>query len=231
MSKCNMFSGVLALAFALALSSPAAALADETASVGQATEPQQVDTQGKAPEATEPVENDKTMSASEVFTAIEGLGGDVAQSMAKVIQTVFEGSGKPTAVIVGSEWQGAFFVGYRKGTGKVIFKGQDPETAPEIFWRAPSIGLNVGGSASKVAILVYGATTPKQLQQTFASIQGSYHVVVGAGVSYLRSNLDLDDKNAIGLAYVTVGVGLDAGVAVESLSFSKSERWLPELFK
>lgn len=170
---------------------------------------------------------DQTLSPQEVYEAIQSVGTDVARDLAKVIESVFSESGRPTAVIVGNEWQGSFIIGYRKGKGKVFFKGQTASTAPQIYWRAPSIGLNAGASASEVAILVYGAKQYEQLLQRFASIQGSYHLVIGAGVSYLRSTLDLNERNSMSLAYITVGVGFDAGVAVESLAFSKKERWLP----
>ena len=170
--------------------------------------------------------DDLTLSQDEVLKAVEDFGGDAATDLAKVVETIFAKSGKPNAIIVGSEAQGALFVGYRKGSGKLIFPGQTVANAQEIFWNAPSIGFNIGGSASKVAVLVYGAASIDALTRRFASIEGSYHTIAGVGISYLRSSLDLEDKNAINLAYITVGVGLDGGVAVEALSFSKNDRWL-----
>lgn len=57
--------------------------------------------------------------------------------------------------------------------------------------------------------------------QTFVSIQGSYHVIVGGGITYLREDLGTDDKNKITLAHVAIGVGLDAGVAIEGMTFKR----------
>jgi hypothetical protein len=171
--------------------------------------------------AAQAAKDDGTFTSKEVLKAISDLGGDVSADMAKVLESVFAQNGRPTAVIVGKEAQGAFIIGYRKGSGKLLAKGQAPAQAQELAWHAPSIGFNVGASASRVTILVYGARSSDQLMDRFTSIQGSYHFIAGAAVSYLRSNLDMSDKTAISLAHVSVGVGLDAGVALESLTFHK----------
>lgn len=165
------------------------------------------------------------MDLDEVLAAVVALGGDAAQGLAKVVESVFARAGRPSAVIVGDEVQGAFVVGYRKGHGKFVLPGQAPDQATDIFWAAPSIGLNVGGSASKVAVLVYGAQSRDEVLRRFASIQGSYHFIAGAGVSYLRTKGAGDSLSPLTLAYVTVGVGLDAGIALEAVSFSKESRW------
>lgn len=171
--------------------------------------------------AAQSAKDDGTFTSSEVLKAISDLGGDVSSDMAKVIESVFAKSGRPTGIIVGKEAQGAFFLGYRKGSGKLLVKGQAPAQAQGLAWHAPSIGFNVGASVSRVTILVYGARSSDQLMERFTSIEGSYHFIAGAAVSYLRSSLDMEDKSAISLAHVSVGVGLDAGVALESLTFHK----------
>lgn len=166
------------------------------------------------------------MTADDVAKALEVFGEDIANDMAKVVESVFAKQGRPAAMIIGEEASGSFIVGYRKGSGKIIFPGQAADTAQDIFWNAPSVGFNVGASASKVAILVYGADSREAVLRRFASVQGSYHLVAGASVSFLRSNLDMEDRSAITLAYITAGVGLDAGVAIESVLFSDKNRWL-----
>lgn len=171
--------------------------------------------------AAQTAKDDGTFTSDEVLKAISDLGGDVSQDMAKVIESVFARSGRPSAVIVGKEMQGSFIIGYRKGSGKLLAKGQAASQAQALSWHAPSIGFNVGGSASRVTILVYGARNSDQLMDRFTSIQGSYHFIAGAAVSWLRSTLDMTDKAAVTLAHVSVGVGLDAGVALESLTFHK----------
>lgn len=171
--------------------------------------------------AAQTAKDDGTFTSDEVLKAISDLGGDVSQDMAKVIESVFARSGRPSAIIVGKEMQGSFIIGYRKGSGKLLAKGQAASEARALSWHAPSIGFNVGGSASRVTILVYGARNSDQLMDRFTSIQGSYHFIAGAAVSWLRSTLDMTDKAAVTLAHVSVGVGLDAGVALESLTFHK----------
>ena len=171
--------------------------------------------------AAQAVKDDGTFSPSEVLHAIADLGGDVSADMAAVLDDIFAKNGRPTGIIVGHEAQGAIFIGYRKGSGKLLFKGQPAAKALPLGWRAPSIGVNVGGSASKVTILVYKARTPSQVLSRFVSIEGSYHFIAGAAITYLRSNLDTSDDSAVSLAHVSVGAGLDAGVALESLAFYK----------
>lgn len=165
--------------------------------------------------------DDSTFSSSEVLKAIGDLGGAASSDMAKVVEEVFAKSGRPSAIIVGDELQAAVIIGYRKGSGKLLFKGQPASQAMPLGWRAPSIGINIGGSASKVTVLVYGAHAPSQVLQRFVSIEGSFHYIAGAAISYMRSSLDADEKSPVSLAHVSVGLGLDAGVALESLSFHK----------
>lgn len=165
--------------------------------------------------------SDNTYSEKEVLQAIADLGGNISGGVADVIATVFKESGRPSGVIVGEEAQGAFIVGYRQGRGKLSFKSSGPARAKPLVWRAPSVGFNVGASLNKVTILVYNTDDYERLLQTFVSVQGSYHFVVGGGITYLREDLGVDDKKKISLAHVAVGVGFDAGVAIEGLTFRK----------
>jgi hypothetical protein len=161
----------------------------------------------------------EVLSIDEINTALGKFGGDAAVDLADVVKTVFSKVGQPTAMIVGDEMQAAIIVGFRKGEGRIIFPGDRMEYAPSLQWTAPSLGINVGGSMSKVAILVYGAQSPEDLKQAFASIQGSYHLIGGASVSYLTNTLTRTNGREIRLVHISVGLGLDAGVAVERLKF------------
>lgn len=171
--------------------------------------------------AAQSAPQDDTFSSSEVLKAIVDLGGAASSDMSKVVEEVFAKKGRPTAVIVGDEMQAAFVVGYRKGSGKLLFKGRAASQAVPVGWRAPSIGFNVGASASKVTVLVYGAHNEAQVLQRFTSIEGTFHYIAGASISYMRSSVDPDAKDAVSLAHVSVGLGLDGGVALESLAFHK----------
>lgn len=163
---------------------------------------------------------DNTYSEKEVLQAIADLGGNISGGVADIIATVFKEAGRPSGVIVGQEAQGAFIVGYRQGSGKVSFKSSGAALAKRITWRAPSVGFNIGGSLNKVTILVYNTDDYERLLQTFVSVQGSYHFVVGGGITYLREDMS-GDKAKINLAHVAIGVGFDAGVALEGLTFRK----------
>lgn len=158
------------------------------------------------------------MTAEEISKALSDFGGEAVVQLSDVMKAVLERSGQPTALILGDEMQGSFFVGYRKGNGKIVFHQQALSTSSDLRWSAPSIGINVGATKSKVAILVYGAENIEQLKQRFVSIQGSYHLIGGAGVSYMTNQND-HQADKINLVYISVGVGLDAGFAIESLSF------------
>lgn len=164
-------------------------------------------------------ENIDSLTVDEVTTAIGEFGGDAAVELSNVVKTIFAKSGQPSALILGDEIQGSFIIGYRKGSGTIVYHGVKSDQAPKIKWSAPSIGINVGATASKVAILVYGAESIEDLKQKFVSLQGSYHLIGGAAVSYMTNPQRAENSKKITLAYVSVGVGLDAGVAVESLSF------------
>jgi hypothetical protein len=177
-----------------------------------------------------PTKDNTTFSQDEVLSAVGQIASgasDLGEELAKGIAGVIAHLGNPTGIIVGSEGQGAFFVGYRKGAGQVIFKAtQSTASAQQLYWRAPSIGFNVGGSASRVAILIYGITDYNKLMQKFGSVEGSFHSFAGGSISYLN-NLKGDPAANAQLAYVAIGIGLDAGVAIEDLTFSQKDNWMP----
>lgn len=167
-----------------------------------------------------PNSQSNVLTLDEVGSALAAFGGDAAFELSEVVKTVFSKMGQPSGLIVGDEMQGSFFVGYRKGDGHILFHGNTVEKSPRLRWSAPSLGINVGASLSKVAILVYGAQSAGELKKgAFTSLQGSYHFIGGAGVSYLTNSMGSDSLRPISLVYISVGLGLDAGVAVERLSF------------
>lgn len=166
-----------------------------------------------------------TYSPEDLQQLIPQLANDAAglgQGLADAIADVIASQGNPSGLIVGTELQGALFVGYRKGVGKVLFKGQPLSDARTISWSAPSIGTDVGGSVGRAAILVYGARDMSSLMRQFISIEGTFHMVAGASISYMQSMDDPGPGSSPQLAYISVGLGMDAGVAVETLSFSPS---------
>lgn len=151
---------------------------------------------------------------------------DLGQGLADAMADVLASQGNPTGLIVGTEMQGALFVGYRKGSGRILFKGQQVSDAQPIYWEAPSIGWDVGASVGRVAILVYGARDFSALRRQFVSVEGSFHMVAGASISYMR-DLEQGAGPSPQLAYISVGLGVDGGIAVEALNFSRRDLWLP----
>lgn len=172
-----------------------------------------------SPIASRASDRGDVLSLDEINNALGSFGGDAAVEFANVMEKILANHGRPTAIIVGDEMQGSLFVGYRKGEGRLMFHGQTLPLASYMRWNAPSIGINVGASVSKVAILVYGARSAADLRQSFASIQGSYHFIGGAGISYLTNELSRKRLRDVKLIHVSVGLGLDAGVAIEKLKF------------
>ncbi len=165
-----------------------------------------------------------TFSADEIVQAMQSFGASadtLGATMVSGIASVIEKFGQPSAVIVGGEVQGSLIIGYRKGEGKILFKGQDPSSAAKVYWEAPSIGFGAGLTASKVCMLVYGAADEKSLLGTYGSGEGSAHWVAGGSVSYLNNF-----KN-ISLAHVAVGVGFDLDARVEGLTITDHNSWLP----
>jgi len=164
--------------------------------------------------------SDDTYTEREVLEAITDLGGDISGSVADILAAVFQKAGRPSGVIVGEELQGAFIVGYRQGRGKVKFKSGG--SAQNLVWRAPSVGFNIGASANKVTILVYNAKTIDRLLNTYASVQGSYHFILGGGITYMHEAGSGADGTSVNLAHVAIGVGFDAGVAIEGLTIRRN---------
>ena len=170
-----------------------------------------------------------TFSADEIQQTLRSLGADaetLGEGMAKGIASVIAKYGQPTGLIVGGEFQGSLIVGYRKGSGQLLFKGQAPEQARKIFWEAPSIGFGAGATASKVCLLIYGTRDHTQVLGHFASGQGSAHWLAGGSISVL-SNLAHDAEARVSLVDVAVGVGFDLTARLEGLTFTTEDSWLP----
>jgi hypothetical protein len=173
--------------------------------------------------------DDNTLSDEEINEAMKKLGqgtNALGDGMAQGIASVIARFGHPLGVIIGREAQGSLILGYRKGSGKVVYKGDTPQTARKIFWSAPSIGIGAGLTSSRVCILIYGAHNYDQLLGSYGSGQGSAHWLAGASVSVISNLVDDDSKN-ITLANVAVGIGFDLTARVEGMKLSKSEGWLP----
>ena len=164
-----------------------------------------------APITSEPYQHDTVLREAETFF------GRGAQGLADVMNRVFSDRGPPTGYIKGEEGGGAVGVGLRYGHGTLYL--QDG-TAAKVYWRGPSVGIDVGGSAAKTFILVYDLPTVEALYDRFGGVEGSLFYVGGIGANYNRSGDIL-------LAPVRFGVGWRQGVSIGYLHLSAERSWIP----
>ena len=164
------------------------------------------------PVPSQPMQEDSVLREAEVFF------GRGARGVADLLNRVFsENNGPPTAYIIGEEGGAALGLGLRYGHGTLYLADG---TTSRIYWRGPSLGLDVGGSATRAFVLIYDLERIEDLYQRFGGVEGSLYVVGGVGVTYNR----LDD---IVLAPVRVGVGWRQGVSVGYLHLSPNSSWIP----
>jgi hypothetical protein len=157
-------------------------------------------------------------TADEITNAGANFFGITTEAMAKGVQQhVFGDLGQPDAYIKGDEGSGAFVVGFRYGSGWLVRKAREPK---EVYWRGPSVGFDVGGNASKCFTLVYNLRDDERLFQRFPGVEGSFYVVAGLGINYLRSG-------GVTLAPMRTGVGLRAGVNAHYQVYSNRRDWFP----
>ena len=137
--------------------------------------------------------------------------GRGAEGLAEVVNRLFRDRGNPSAYIKGEEGGGALGVGLRYGRGTLY--ASDGTTA-EVFWRGPSVGLDVGGSARRRRSFSFTISSlwTRSTRGT-AAVEGSLYVVGGISVNYNRNGNTL-------LAPVRFGVGWRQGVNVGYLHLS-----------
>ena len=161
--------------------------------------------------------SDLKYSANEITEAGADFFGITTEVMAKGVERIFGDLGQPDAYIKGDEGSGAFVVGVRYGAGFLIRKTREPM---RVYWRGPSIGFDAGGNASKTFTLVYNLRDDERLFQRFPGVEGSFYVVAGLGVNYMRSG-------GVTLAPIRTGVGLRAGVNAHYQVYSERRDWFP----
>jgi hypothetical protein len=159
----------------------------------------------------------ETYREDDLIGAAEGVFGKGAEGLARLIEDVLAKQGEPNAYIVGREGGGAFVVGVRYGSGTMYHKieGQRP-----VYWTGPSIGLDVGASASNTFVLVYNLHDTEELYDRFPAGEGQAYLVGGFNASYMR-------RGDVVLIPIRVGAGLRLGVNAGYMKFSKRQRWLP----
>ena len=162
-------------------------------------------------------EDEATYTADEITHAAADFFGFTTESVAKAVQRVFKDLGQPDAYIKGDEGSGAFSVGARYGKGWLIRKNHDPK---RVYWKGPSIGIDIGGNASKCFTLVYNLKREERLFQRFPGVEGTFYFVAGIGVIYMRSG-------GVTLAPMRTGLGLRTGVNAQYQVYSEKRDWFP----
>ena len=158
-----------------------------------------------------------TYGEDDLIGAAEGVFGDGAKGIAKMIEKMLAEQGRPNGYIVGREAGGAFVVGARYGSGTLYHKveGERP-----VYWTGPSIGFDAGANAGNTFVLVYNLFDTEELYERYPAGEGQAYVVGGLHASYMR-------KGDVVLIPIRMGAGLRLGVNAGYMKFSKKQRWLP----
>lgn len=164
-----------------------------------------------------PAQADNTYAQDDLIGAAEGLFGEGAEGLGRLIQDILKDQGEPNGYIVGREGGGAFVVGVRYGSGTLhhAVEGNMP-----VYWTGPSIGLDAGANAGNTFVLVYNLFDTEDLYERFPAGEGQAYFVGGFHASYVR-------RGDIVLIPIRVGAGLRLGVNAGYLRFSHRQRWLP----
>ena len=158
-----------------------------------------------------------TYTNEEVLAVGHQFFGKTTRGLAKAVEYVFQREGEPTAYIVGEEGAAAFIGGLRYGEGTIYYKDG---TKQRIYWQGPSVGFDFGGNGSRSLVLVYNSTTPSDLYDRFAGVEGSAYMIGGVGVNFQRH----DD---VILAPIRTGVGARLGANVGYLKYTRTPTWNP----
>ena len=158
-----------------------------------------------------------TYKQDDLIGAAEGVFGQGAEGLARLIEDVLSKQGEPNGHIVGREAGGAFVLGARYGSGTLFHKieGQQP-----VYWTGPSVGFDVGANAGSTFVLVYNLHDTDQLYERYPAGEGNAYLVGGFTASYLR-------KGNVVLIPIRAGAGLRLGVNAGYMKFSHRQRWLP----
>jgi hypothetical protein len=152
-----------------------------------------------------------------ILQEAEGFFGSGAQDLADVLNKAFNDYGPPDAYIKGEEVGAAIGVGLRYGHGDVFMSNG---RYSKVYWSGVSLGVDFGGSASKVFILIYDLPNMDALFGRHGGVEGSLYFVGGVGLTY-------NQRGSVTLAPVRVGVGWRQGINIGYLHLSPDRSWFP----
>lgn len=171
-----------------------------------------------AESATEPLaQASTTYGEDDLIGAAQGVFGEGAEGLARIIQKALADQGEPNAYIVGREAGGAFVFGARYGSGTLHHK---IEGERKVYWTGPSIGFDAGANAGSTFVLVYNLFDTEDIFKRFPAGEGQAYLVGGLHASYMR-------RGDTVLIPIRVGAGLRLGVNAGYMKFSDKQRWLP----
>ncbi len=156
-------------------------------------------------------------TAQEIVDAGHGFFGSTSGALAKVIEQAFENYGLPNGYILGQEGSGAFVAGLTYGEGQLNTKNAGQH---EVFWQGPSLGIDYGGSGTRVMMLVYDLPSIDTLFARYGGVSGSAYVVAGVGMTVLKSR-------DVVLVPIRTGIGARLGVNVGYLKLTRQPTWNP----
>ncbi|MCP5381500.1 MAG: DUF1134 domain-containing protein [Kordiimonadaceae bacterium] len=160
---------------------------------------------------------DTTYDKESIVNAASDFFGEGSEAVASVIEKAFADLGRPNGYIIGTEASAALVVGARYGDGTLSHKIEGDR---RVYWKGPSIGIDVGANGSRVFALVYNLNDTEELFQRFPAVEGSFYYVAGFGMNYQQ-------VDEIIIAPIRLGVGLRAGVNLGYLHFTKERDWIP----
>lgn len=163
------------------------------------------------PVEAEPAPQIENYTQSELAKIIANYFGMSAESVAEVVQAIFNKNGEPNAYIKGEEASAAFFIGARFGRGEIVMR--DGQRA-EIYWRGPSAGFDTGADAGKTFTLVYNLDNIEDIYRRYPGVEGSAYAIGGVTVNYQK-------RGNVVLTPMRVGVGLRLGANIGYLNYTR----------
>lgn len=161
--------------------------------------------------------DENTYDQQSIIQVTSDFLGAGSEAVAKVVEKVFGDLGRPNAYITGSELSAAAVVGVRYGDGDLFHK---IEGTRRVYWTGPSLGIDLGGNASRSVTLVYHLYDTEDLYQRYPAVEGSFYYIGGIGVNYQQ-------KGDVILAPIRVGLGLRAGANLGYVHYTRGRNWLP----
>ena len=158
-----------------------------------------------------------TFSESETAEAIADFFGVSAESAASTVERIFADQGRPTGYIAGQEAGGAVVLGLRYGEGFLTMKNGPTR---EVYWQGPSVGLDVGGDASRVFMLVYNLHNPDFIYRRFPGAEGAAYLIAGMSVRYRYIE-------GVTIAEIRSGAGARLGINAGYIAITRNKRILP----